>query len=343
MWAKLKFSKIIKLGLVEKESRQVDKSLNVINEEYVNALRTKSFGELLNKANHQSSSSSCHNKCFETLLEPSQEFIPSILESSSTLILSKNIPQLKTLLLNYFDITAEASKFCSHLLKGINQIQSTYLLIITQVFDRIIDCDGDDVKLIISELNYSIFSSPNKFGFKLIHEKCSSILHRLKSMRKKVTKKIKIIKCFQKGFGICIPLAAHAASFVFVGPVFFSFPIKRTAGKLSSLPFLRSGALRKVGDQLDLAAKGTYILDREFDTMSRLMVRVQNGLEHNKTILESFLERREHRFCLEVVKEVINKGDLGFRRHVEELKEHVYLCLVNINRARTLVMKEIMN
>ncbi|XP_062099700.1 UPF0496 protein At1g20180-like [Humulus lupulus] len=351
MWAKLKPSKIT-LG-VEEELRQVGKSLNV-NEEYLSALRTKSYGEFLSKA-HQILANHHHyhhHKFSETLLEPGQESIPKILEES-TLLLSK-IPELKTLLLNYFDITAEASKFCSHLLKGINQIKSTYLLI-TQVFDEI-DYDeeyyfsiheNNNVKLIVSELNYALFLTPNKLDFKLIHDKYSSVLKSLKSMRKKVTKKIKIIKCFQKASGICIAatcgviaLAAHTATAVFVGPVIFSFPIKRMARKISDLPFLRSGVLRKVGDRLDLAAKGTYILSREYNTMNRLVVRVQDGLEHNKELLESCLERREHRFCLQVVKELIKKGDLGFRRHVEELEEHVYLCLVNINRARNSVIKE---
>ena len=77
--------------------------------------------------------------------------------------------------------------------------------------------------------------------------------------------------------------------------------------------------------------------------MSRLVARVQDGLEHNATMLESCLERREHRFCLEVIKEVIKKGVLGFRSCGDELEERVYLCLVNVNRARKLVINEIVN
>lgn len=262
-------------------------------------------------------------------------------------------------MLKYFDISAEASKFCSHLLKGINQIQSNYL-IIQRVLDEIDDHQDyspENVKEIVSELNYLLvvginpFSNPNKLDFKLIHEKHSSMLQCLKSMRKKVGKKIKIIKYFQKASGICITatcgviavaamvLAAHTFTAVFMGPAIFSFPFKRLAKKISSLPFLRSGLLRKVGDQLDLAAKGTYILNRDFDTMSRLVARVHDALEHNKVMVQSCLERREDRFCLQVMKE-LKKGDLGFRKQLEELEEHVYLCLVTINRARSLVIKE---
>ncbi|PON43500.1 hypothetical protein PanWU01x14_273480 [Parasponia andersonii] len=358
MWAKLKASKIKRA--VEKEFRQVRKSLNV-NEEYLNALRSKAYSDFLNKAKlmvnqHQSFSLYCHNKFSETLLEPGQESIPTILESA--LILSK-IPELKTLLLKYFDISAEASNFCSHLLKGINQIQSNYLYV-RGVLDEVNDHQDyspENVKLIVSELNslflvgINPFSNPNKLDFKTIHEKYSSVLLCLKSMRKKVGKRIKLIKYVQNAFGICMTstcgiitilamfLAAHTLTVIFMGPAIFNFPFKCLAKKISSLPFLRSEFLRKVGDQLDLAAKGTYILTRDFDTISRLVASVHDVLEHNKAMLQSCLERKEYKICLHVVRE-LKKGDLGFRKQVEELEEHIYLCLVTINRARSLVIKE---
>lgn len=354
-----------KLTAVEKEMREVRESLNV-NEEYLCALRTKSYADFFNKAQllvnqHQSSPSFCHRKFSETLLEPGQEAIPGILESA--FILSK-LPELKTLMLGYFNVSAEASTICSHLLKSINQIQSNHRFI-RQVLDEINDHDDgqeyslESVKLIISKLtslffigSTNPFLNPNKHDFKLICEKYSAVLQCLKLMRKNVGKKIKLIKCLQKASGICITaacglvalaamvLAAHTLTALFVGPALFGFPFKRLMNKLTNLPFLRSGFLRKVGNQLDLAAKGTYILNRDFDTMSRLVASLSDALEHNKEMIQSCLERREYRFCLHVVKE-LKKGDFVFRKHMEELEEHVYLCLVTINRARVLVIKEI--
>lgn len=103
--------------------------------------------------------------------------------------------------------------------------------------------------------------------------------------------------------------------------------------------FLGSGLLSKVGKQIDVAAKGTYILNRDFDTMSRLVARLHDEVEHKKAMVRFCWERREDKFCLQVVKE-IKKSDVGFRKQVQELEEHVYLCLVTINRARALVIKE---
>ncbi|GKU90680.1 hypothetical protein SLEP1_g4647 [Rubroshorea leprosula] len=330
MWAKFRVSKITRGGKELKEC----KSLNV-NEEYLSALRTKSYADFFTKAqllvNERSSPSySCYPPKFsETLLEPDQDTIPSILESA---IFSK-VPGLKALMLNYFDISAEASKICSHLLKDISQIQYNY-----QFIQRALDAFDD-------------YHSPDK-DFKLIHDKYSSVLNHLKSKRKKVVKKIELINCVHKASGICIMavcglvtltaivMAAHTLAALLMAPMIFSFPLKSFKKKLFSFPYLKSDFLQKIREQLDVAAKGTYILNRDFDTISRLVARLHNEVDHNKAMIQICLERREDKIALQVVKE-LKKSSSGLRKQIEELEEHVYLCLVTINRARTLVVKQI--
>lgn len=322
-----------------------------VNEEYFSALRTKSYAEFFTKVellvNQPSSASLCsHQEFSEILLEPGQDTIPAILDAAT---LSK-IPALKGLMLNYFDISAEASNICSHLLKSIKQIQSNY----HHTLDTI-DHDyqsPEHLKLIISELNTFIIL--NKHEFKLILDKYSLVLHHLKSVRKRLARKLKLIKYFKKAFGICltaacgliaiaaIVVATHTlmSTLVLVPTLMISSPVKRLKNKFLSFGFFRSGILRKVGKQIDVAAKGTYILNRDFDTMSRLVARLHDEVEHKKALMRFCLERREDKFSLQVVKE-IKKRDVGFRKQVQELEEHVYLCLVTINRARALVIKEI--
>jgi hypothetical protein len=325
------------------------KSLNV-NEEYFSALRTKSYAEFFTKVellvNQPSSASFCsHQEFSEILLEPGQDTIPAILDAAT---LSKN-PALKGLMLNYFDISAEASNICS-LLKSIKQIQSNYHHTLETIDDY---HSPEHLKLIISELNTFIIL--NKHEFKLILDRYSLVLHHLKSMRQRVARKLKLIKYFKKAFGICftaacgliaiaaIVVATHTlmSTLVLVPTFMISSPMKRLKNKFLSFGFFRSRILRKVGKQIDLAAKGTYILNRDFDTMSRLVARLHDEVEHKKALMGFCLERREDKFSLQVVKE-IKKRDVGFRKQVQELEEHVYLCLVTINRARALVIKEIM-
>ncbi|KAL5776626.1 hypothetical protein ACOSP7_009552 [Xanthoceras sorbifolium] len=348
----------------KKELRNARKNLNV-NEEYVSALRTKSYVDFFSKAQLlvnelPSSPSFCHQEFSEILLEPDQETIPTILESA----IISNMPQLKGLLLNYFDISAEASNICGHLLRKTNQIQYEHQFI-QKTLDSIDDYNSPDqhekVKFIISKMNpFSIlnnpFSDPNKMDFNRIHDEYTSVLNCLTSNRKKVARKIKIIKYFHKASGVCITaacsliaitaivLAAHSLTALLMGPLFFSFPTKCFKKKLFRRfrCLRRSGLLKKVREQLDVAAKGTYILNRDFDTIGRLVARLHDEVEHNKAMMRLCLERSsgEDRFSLHVVVNELKKSSVGFQMQVEELEEHVYLCLVSINRARALLIKE---
>ncbi|KAK8677518.1 hypothetical protein V6N13_143052 [Hibiscus sabdariffa] len=141
-------------------------------------------------------------------------------------------------------------------------------------------------------------------------------------------------------------MAVHTLAPLLMTPAILSIvPVKLLKKKktmiFTKLPCLKCGILRKVGDQLDVAAKGTYISNRDFDTMSRLVSRLNDEVEHKKEMIRICLERQreDHRFCLQIVKE-LRKCKVGFWKHVQELEEHVYLCLVKINRARALLIKE---
>ncbi|MCL7035595.1 hypothetical protein MKW94_028026 [Papaver nudicaule] len=366
MWAKYKSFKINKV--VEGANRE--EKLNV-NDEYQSALKTKSYADFFTKAQsflhkrqHSSSTSYCCCTISNGLLEPGQEAVATILDATT---LSKN-SNLKSLIHNYFDISAEASNICSHLLTSIQQIQFNYQFI-QRVLDLVLAGGGISSttsteewnNFVMSELNSfnllnNPFSSPNKYDFKLVLERYSSVLHHLKSRRKKIVRKIKLIKCFKKGTEVCmtatcgvlavatIALAAHTIFGLLMGPALLSLPLKSFLKKrkkiFMSYQFLQSGFLKKLGMQLDVAAKGAYILNRDFDTMSRLVGRLHDEIEHSKAIVKFCLERKDNRFPLQEVVKELKKSNMGFKKQVEELEEHVYLCLVTINRARSLVIEE---
>ncbi|KAK4429518.1 hypothetical protein Salat_1252400 [Sesamum alatum] len=363
MWARFRTSSIKK----DKQKAKLchRRSLNV-NEEYLCAVRTKSFADFFLKVqlllvNGQSPSPSSSSPAYnsnarlsEILLDPGQETITTLLESA-VVFSDKSSDHLKSLLFNYFNISAEASKFCSQLLKSLNQVQSDYIFI-HQLIDAIDhDYSSDELSFLVSELRSCvILNNPfSRQDFKHIHEKHSFVLQHLKSKRKRVARKIKMIKFFNKASGACVTaacglaagaamfLAVHTLTVLLMGPALFSLPVKPLKRKIQTFHFLKYGFLKKVVGQLDVAAKGAYILNRDFDTMSRLVGRLHDEIEHNKELIQFCLERREDRLSLIQVLKEIKKYEFGFRKQVEELEEHVYLCLVTINRARALVVDEI--
>ncbi|XP_004237798.1 UPF0496 protein At1g20180 [Solanum lycopersicum] len=341
----------------KKMTRDTQISLNV-NDEYLGALRTKSYDDFFTKAqllvNEASSPNSQLCTFSKILLDPSQEIITSILE---TTIFPTKKYNLKSLLTNYFNISADASKFCGRILKSISQIQSHYGFI-DQVLDSMDNFSNfDQLGYLVLELRTFIihnnpFSDLKKQDFTRINDEYSSVLQCLKSKKKSVVRKIKLIKCVHKTSGVCVTmacgvvvvaalvLAAHTFAAIVMGPVILTLPLKPFKKKIMSFRYLKCGFLRKVGDQLDVATKGAYILNRDFDMISRLVDRLHDEIDHNKEMMQLCLDKREDRFSLEVLKE-LKKSNIGFKKQVEELEEHVYLCLLTINRARALVIKEV--
>ncbi|XP_052202990.1 UPF0496 protein At1g20180-like [Diospyros lotus] len=353
MWPKFGSNSNIKSDGKEIE-RELEARISLsVNEEYLSAFRTKSYADFFTKAHVLAAEAVPSSETL--LLEPGQDAVAAILESA----ILPNKSQLKELIVDYFDISAEASKICSRLLNGINEVQSNHSLI-QALLDAAID-DRDQFGSVLSELQSFMalknpFSDLNKQDFKLISEKYSSVLQLLNSKRKKVARKMKLIACLNKASGIfvtaasvlvavaAVMVAAHTLAAVVLGPAIFiglARPLKKKKKKLKLANLMmRMGFLRRVGEQLDVAAKGTYILNRDFDTMSRLVERLDDEMERKKAMIEACLERRERFFWVQVLREM-KKGDLGFRQQVEELEEHVYLCLVTINRARALVANQI--
>ncbi|KAK3230115.1 hypothetical protein Dsin_001996 [Dipteronia sinensis] len=104
-----------------------------------------------------------------------------------------------------------------------------------------------------------------------------------------------------------------------MGPLFFSsFPRNKCLKNKQLLSLFRScfrssGLLRKAREQLDVAAKGTYILNRDFDTMGRLVARLHDEVEHNNAMIRLCLDR----FSMHVVKE-LKKSSVGFQKLIQE-------------------------
>ncbi|KAG8381287.1 hypothetical protein BUALT_Bualt06G0106800 [Buddleja alternifolia] len=333
-----------------------------LREEYANAFRTESYNDFwthvlaLKKGDlttHRSLGSTTaarlpsYRLFAEHLLDPNQSTITQILG----LTLTQTRPKIMSLLHDYFSNTSDASHLCGLLLKDIDHIRKKYKLL-KDPFDPSQNGSRPQINHLPSILaRMTMFSKSNPFSqsapsmtrFQAVQTSCSNLLKRLESRRDKIRLRIcrlKKVKC-----GSAVFLVALTASLLVIVAAHAFVLLVATPGAMTvSFDLISIDKLAKSSAQLDAATKGTYILIRDLDTISRLVARLNDELEHMEALMQRWLERGGDR--LQASEEMAcrhKRNDLGFIEQLDELEEHLYLCFMTINRSRNLVIKEILN
>jgi hypothetical protein len=314
-----------------------------VREEYANAFRTQSYLDFWTRVialSHADSTTSTANRLpsyrlfVEYLLDPDQPTATRILA------LSRVRPVYKSILFDYFTQTANASLLCGLLLKDIDRTRVVHRSIKATL--QSLSLDATNFSLVMStplpDFVNPFVSSPTRV--RAVQASCSGLLKQLESSRDKTRAKLRLANGLKSGSAIF--LVALTASLTVIVATHAIALLVATPGLIAaSLELASVRSLARVTAQLDAAAKGTYILNRDMDTISRLVARLNDELEHMRAMVKFWAERKEDR--LEASGEVarqLKKNDCSFSQQLDELEEHLYLCFMTVNRARNLVVKE---
>ncbi|KAL3593015.1 hypothetical protein D5086_011655 [Populus alba] len=335
-WAKLK-STFSRAGRSPKErASSLSNKLNV-NEEYKEAFRTKSYVEMWSKVQDQLRKTRVDG--VDKVTSPSTP-LPFYLHLSDYMFEPQQQATLREMieslrfhhfLIDYFEARSEAyysDKICIAMFREL----AAYALL---------------------ENPLSMFFTTVKFSD--FHDNNLVLLHGLNSEQRKITRKAKFRRVCMKVGGGCLVIshtalliallviAIHGIVGIVAAPVIMgcSLYVFRKQIKLVHRGLETSLLEKRLGAQLDLAAKGTYILIKDFDTMSRLVRRLFDEVEHRKALADMCVRNKKPELLKEVVKE-FHTHDLSYLEQLEELEQHIYLCFHTINRSRRLVMDEIM-
>ncbi|XP_031281111.1 UPF0496 protein At3g49070-like [Pistacia vera] len=330
-----------------------------VREEYAHAFRTESYNEFWTRVLALTNGNST-TKCIpiesttaarlssyrlfaEQLLDPDQPTVTRIL----------SLKKAHSLLTNYFSQTAEASLLCSLLFKNIDNIREKYQCFKTviQSLENAHFLPSNNLLCIITRLtelsnlsNPLTSSAPSHCRVRIIQAGCLKLLKQFESSRDKARTKLRLINASKHGSAIflvaltaslTVIVASHALALLIVAPSLIAASVELTSTR----------RLARVSTQLDVAAKGTYILNRDLDTISRLVARLNDELEHMRSMVKFWLERGEGgrlQASGEVARQ-LKKNDASFSQQLDDLEEHLYLCFMTINRSRNLVLKEILD
>lgn len=93
--------------------------------------------------------------------------------------------------------------------------------------------------------------------------------------------------------------------------------------------------------QLDAAAKGTYVLNNDLDTIDRLVARLHSAIEGDKVLTRMAVESGGERHPIQEVLNQFRNNHLNFVHQLNDLEEHLCLCFSTVNRARALLLQQI--
>ncbi|KAF7097376.1 hypothetical protein CFC21_099200 [Triticum aestivum] len=309
-----------------------------IEQEYINAMRTQSNVRFLSNKEEM-----------EALLQPQQDLILPMLHKMG----QKKSAEIKLAMSGYFDASAEASEICKQLLRNIKNTESNY-----QSMDSFLASIGcttapSSTSLALETIpgRSNPFSTTTRSNFRQIHDRYSSVLKTIKSSHRKVAKKLKIVKIIKKlsrtclviaGGAVAIGIAAHLLVFsLLVGSALMGLCPIAVKRRVTRLKRSKTESLQQLQEQLDTAAKGTYVLGRDFDTVSQLAVRLSDGIERENAMATYCMEMVDEKYPVQEMVLELRRSCSSSRRLAIELEEHVGLCLATIHRARVLVIEEI--
>lgn len=247
------------------------------------------------------------------VLQPNNECVQEALSHAKPTTLTH-------LVSTYFQHSESATRLCLNLYQSVHSARHLY----TPLFDlfHILPVDSHAIDESLCNLAFDLFlkldtfenpfSSPESHSFRETQQCFSQLKHKLDTRLRKSRSRVRLIHHATAG-PLCSPYLPH------------SFKKK----ELTNI------------SQLNAAAKGTFVLNKDLDTIDRLVSRLHTGIEYDKLFIRLGLERGRDVYSVQEILKQLRKTHLNLTHQLKDLEDHICLWFTNVNKARSLLLQEI--
>ncbi|KAG6472725.1 hypothetical protein ZIOFF_070202 [Zingiber officinale] len=359
-----------------------------VTEEYYKTLRTKSFLDMWSKVHDQSlrrvssvpiisgddknnedsggdqkglicgsSPLASYGRLPDFVLDPSQETVLAQMTAEDDRAGGGQLElQVKSLLVEYFDVTLRACFACANLLAAISSARLHHRLLrrfLIKLSSGAGDAAFDHVASLVDLENP--LHPRNLAQFYSVQSDYGQLAQKLTRAHRRILRRARLHRVARQAAGvaavvacgiatvIAVAIAAHTG--VCIGAVAVATPTAVVTGRQRRREVRRAGAwwwLKSLAAQVDAAARGAYIVGRDLETMTRMVRRAHDELEHVRWVAGMAARGREEPQMLREAAREVERGTAGMAEQLNELEEHVNLCLITINRSRKMVAEELM-
>uniref|UniRef100_A0A2C9W2D5 Uncharacterized protein n=1 Tax=Manihot esculenta TaxID=3983 RepID=A0A2C9W2D5_MANES len=187
------------------------------------------------------------------------------------------------------------------------------------------------------------FPCPDSQNFQDIRHSFSQLRQQLDHRLRKSRSRVSLVRRATTASALCligsavtvtlaaVAIATHAFVAIVACPfcTLINLPRKLTKKELEHVK------------QLDAAARGAFVLNSDLDTIDCLVARLYASIESDRHLIRLGLERGNDKHSISEVFKHLQKNHLNFIDQLKDLEEHICLCFSAVNRARSLLLREI--
>ncbi|XP_074592077.1 putative UPF0496 protein 2 [Curcuma longa] len=291
------------------------------------------------------------------VLEPSQETVLAATTAGDDKAGGGHLElQVKLLLVEYFDVTLRACSACANLLAAIGRARLRHRLLrhfLVKLSSGASDAAFDHVASLVDLENP--LHQRNLSQFYAVQSDYGQLAQKLTRAHRRILRWARLHRVAGRAAGVAAFVACGIATVIAVaiaphtvvcfGAAAMATPVVVVAGRQRGGEVKRAGArrwLKSLAAQMDSAARGAYIVRRDLETMSRMVRRAHDEVEHVRGVARMAARGREEPQMSKEAAREVERGTAGMAEQLNELEEHVNLCLITINRSRKMVAEELM-